>query len=43
MSTDGELCYSAGADTEIRMWQVPTNLSDPYDTYGQYPTTFLFL
>ena len=35
MSTDGEVCYSAGCDTDIKMWQIPVELADQYDTYGE--------
>ena len=43
MSTDGEVCYSAGCDTGIRMWQVPIELSDQYDTYGESTIVSLLL
>lgn len=27
--------YSGSADGQLRLWQIPTNLSDPFDVYGK--------
>lgn len=39
VSPDGEVVYSGSADGQLRLWQIPTNLSDPFDVYG----TILFV
>lgn len=35
VSSDGEVVYSGSADGQLRMWQTPNDLSDPFDVYGQ--------
>lgn len=36
VSSDGEVVYSGSADGQLRMWQTPNDLSDPFDIYGQF-------
>ena len=36
LSTDGEVVYSGSNDGSIRIWQVPSDLSDPFDVYGKF-------
>ncbi|XP_019858799.1 PREDICTED: striatin-3-like isoform X2 [Amphimedon queenslandica] len=33
VSSDGEVVYSGSADGQLRMWQTPNDLSDPFDIY----------
>ena len=35
MGCGGEVCFSGSTDTTIRVWQLPGDLSDPFDAYGQ--------
>ena len=35
VSLNGELCFSGSADSSIRVWQLPGDLSDPFDVYGK--------
>ena len=35
ISPDGETLYSGGMDGQLRIWQIPTDLSDPFDVYGK--------
>ncbi len=34
VSTDGQTVYSGGADGSVRVWQVPADITDPFDVYG---------
>lgn len=34
LSTSGDQCFSGGMDNTIRCWNVPSSLSDPYDSFG---------
>jgi len=31
----GEVCFSADELGEIRIWQLPVEISDPFDSYGE--------
>ena len=31
----GEICFSGSADSNIRVWQLPGDFSDPFDVYGK--------
>ncbi|GFR31924.1 hypothetical protein TNCT_299721 [Trichonephila clavata] len=33
LSTSGDQCFSGGMDGTIRCWNVPSSLSDPYDSF----------
>ncbi|KFM63760.1 Striatin-3, partial [Stegodyphus mimosarum] len=33
LSTSGDHCFSGGMDSTIRCWNVPSSLSDPYDSF----------
>ena len=33
---DGDKCFSAGLDGDIRIWNVPSINVDPYDSYGKF-------
>jgi striatin 1/3/4 len=33
VSPDGETLYSGSIDGQVRMWQIPTDVSDPFDVY----------
>ena len=35
VSLNGELCFSGSADSSIGVWQLPGDLSDPFDVYGK--------
>ncbi len=35
MSNSGEVCFSGGTDTTIRVWQLPRDLSDAFSIYGK--------
>lgn len=35
MSTSGEQCYSAGVDSAIHCWNLPSSNIDPYDSYDE--------
>ena len=41
VNLNGELCFSGSADCSIGVWQLPGDLSDPFDVYGKVPF-FLF-
>ena len=34
LSTDGDVLYSGSTDGSIRLWQIPSDMTDPYDVYG---------
>lgn len=36
---DGDKCFSAGLDGDIRIWNVPSINVDPYDSYGESQLT----
>lgn len=36
VSPEGETLYSGSLDGQIRMWQIPTHLNDPFDVYGEH-------
>lgn len=36
LSTSGDQCFSGGMDSTIRCWNVPSSLSDPYDSFGKF-------
>ena len=35
VSLSGEICFSGSADSNIGVWQLPGDLSDPFDVYGK--------
>ena len=35
ISLNGELCFSGSTDSSIGVWQLPSDLSDPFDVYGK--------
>ena len=45
----GEVCFSADEFGEIRIWQLPIEISDPFDSYGEllyyciYHLNYVFL
>ena len=38
IASTGDLCFSGGIDTTIRVWNMPSPNVDPYDTYGKNMT-----
>ena len=34
MDVGGEVCFSGSADSNIRVWRVPSTDNDPYNNYG---------
>ena len=34
VGASGEICFSGSTDTTIRVWQLPSDLGDPFDVYG---------
>ena len=36
LSNEGDIVYSGGKDGSIRMWQLPVELTDPFDVYGKF-------
>lgn len=32
----GEVCFSADELGEIRVWQLPIEITDPFDSYGKH-------
>lgn len=32
----GEVCFSADELGEVRIWQLPIEVNDPFDSYGKY-------
>lgn len=43
VSLNGELCFSGSADSSIGVWQLPGDLSDPFDVYGKNSFCLLHL
>lgn len=35
VSEDGSTVYSGGVDTSIRVWKLPSEEADPFDSYGK--------
>ena len=32
----GEVCFSADELGEVRIWQLPIEINDPFDSYGKH-------
>lgn len=32
----GEVCFSADELGEVRIWQLPIEITDPFDSYGKH-------
>ena len=35
-ATTGDVCFSADELGEVRIWQLPMEINDPFDSYGRY-------
>jgi len=35
VGASGDICFSGSTDTTIRVWQLPSDLGDPFDVYGK--------
>ena len=36
IASSGDLCFSGGIDSTIRVWNMPNPSVDPYDCFGKY-------
>ena len=36
MEVNGDVCFSGSADSNIRVWKIPSTEHDPYSNYGRY-------
>ena len=39
----GEVCFSADELGEVRIWQLPIEINDPFDSYGMYLAKLLIV
>ena len=40
VGASGDICFSGSTDTTIRVWQLPSDLGDPFDVYGKIISFF---